>query len=149
MDETMEETIEYEQWEKEPGEDRFERYLDLLYRYLDDFISGDVLKRDLRYCFKKGRIVGASHGDRLVGAVAGVYTPFFEKFHIAHIAVEEEYQGRGIGSELTERVIPKDMDAAVHLNRGNPDIERFYEKLGFEPTHTRFKRTGEDGKPSD
>lgn len=142
--------VEYRTIEGDVSEDTLELYLDLLHTYLSKFISREALRSDLQYCFQNGRVVGAYLESELIAAVAGVYTPFFDKFHIAHIAVVEDHQGRGIGEELTKKVIPDDTGASVHLNKGNPGIEEFYEKMGFEATHTRFKRsTGEDKKPSD
>ncbi|MGM0405978.1 MAG: GNAT family N-acetyltransferase [Thermoplasmatota archaeon] len=127
----------------------FEEYADLLHHYLQEFISKEALKEDLHQCFEKGRVVGVYHENSLIGAAVGIYTPFFEKFHIAHLAVEEEYQNRGLGAELIKRLIPEDIGASVHLNKDNTGLERFYEKLGFKPTHTRFKKMSEGSKPSD
>lgn len=127
-------------------------YVAILHRYLDEFISKDALRKDVEFCFQQGRVIGAYRNKKLIGAVVGVYTPFFGKFHIAHLAVEKEYQDKGIGSELVESVIPEEESASVHLNEDNPGIERFYRKLDFKPTHTRFKRSaGKDSevKPSD
>lgn len=126
------------------------KYFDLLYEYLKQFISRETLEEDVEYCFENGRVIGAYLNDNLIGAVSGVYTPFFDKFHIAHLAVEEEYQGKGIGSDLVNKIIPEDKGASVHLNLENLDLEKFYENLNFEPTHTRFKKTtGKNKKPSD
>jgi len=126
------------------------KYLDLLYEYLKQFISRETLEEDVDYCFKNGKVLGAYLNDTLIGAVSVVYTPFFDKFHIAHLAVEEEYQGNGIGSKLVNKIIPEDKGASVHLNIDNPGLERFYKNLDFEPTHTRFKKTtGKYKKPSD
>ncbi len=132
--------------------ERKEDYLNLLHGYLEEFISEDALKEDLEYCFQEGRVIGAYHEERLIGAAAGVHTPFFDKFHIAHLAVEEEFQGKGIGSRLVEEVVPENASASVHLNVDNPGLEEFYEKLDFQLTHKRFKKsTSKNGefKPSD
>ncbi len=126
--------------------------LQLLHEYLHQYISEEALKEDIEYCFEKGEVIGAYHERELIGAVVGTYTPFFDKFHIGHIAVEEEFQGLGIGKRLTEKIIPKGKGATVHLNIGNPGVENFYEKMGFENTHKRYKKTAEDVsdvKPSD
>lgn len=131
-------------------QEKFKRYVDLFYKYLNQFISKEALEEDVRYCFENGRVMGAYLDDNLIGAVAGTHTPFFDKFHIAHLAVEEEHQSQGIGSKLVKKVIPKDTGASVHLNIDNPKIERFYNKLGFKKTHNRFKKTlKKDTKPSD
>lgn len=147
------EEIKYVKIEEEEVElDELERYVELLHRYLNEFISESSLREDVEYCFEKGRAIGAYHEDRLIGAVVGVQTPFFDKFHIAHIAIDEKYQDQGIGTELTERVIPEDKGASVHLNTDNPGIEKFYEKMGFQLTHKRLKKSVKESsefKPSD
>ncbi len=147
------EDITYERMDEEPiDEQEIEDSLDLLYQYLREFISKGALEEDLRYCLEKGRVIGAYHDQKLIGAVAGVHTPLFDKFHIAHIAVEKRFQGKGIGKKLTEKIIPSETGATVHLNIDNPRIEKFYQNLGFKLTHKRFKRPAKkdsDFKPSD
>ncbi len=145
--------IRYKRIDGEPIDDQeVEMSTELLHGYLKEFISKDALKKDVEYCFKQGRVCAAYHGEELIGVVVGVKTPFFDKFHIGHIAVKKEFQGKGIGSELTEMVIPDQTGASVHLNMGNPETENFYKKLGFKQTHKRFKRASKkenDVKPSD
>ena len=142
--------IKYILYEDIESDEKFNDIAYLLHRYLHKFISEDALREDLSYCIKKGRTMVAFYEEELIGAVTGVYTPFFDKFHIAHLAVEEKFQGQGIGSELVERVIPEDMSPSVHLNTDNPGIEDFYKKLGFQATHIRYKRIrSKEQKPSD
>ncbi|MFO7791786.1 MAG: GNAT family N-acetyltransferase [Candidatus Saliniplasma sp.] len=143
--------INYILYEDEnPDEKTFDDLANLLHSYLYKFISEEALREDIRYCIKKGRTMAAYHEGELIGAVTGVYTPFFDKFHIAHLAVEEKFQGRGIGSELVERVVPEDTSPSVHLNTDNPGIGEFYKKLGFQATHIRYKRIrSKEQKPSD
>ncbi len=146
----MEPEINYKRIDGE--KEKIEEALELLHTYLNEFISRGSLKKDIEYCFKNGRVFAAFHENKIIGVVVGVSTPFFDKFHIGHIAVEKEYQGKDIGTTLTEKVIPKDSGASVHLNIDNPDIEKFYKKMGFMETHKRFKRPSknkEDFKPSD
>ncbi len=136
----------------EEGKDQIHEVLQLLYDHLQTFISEDALKDDIIYCFEKGRVIGAYHEDELIGAVVGTYTPFFDKFHIGHIAVEEKFRGLGIGKKLTEKIIPDKSGVSVHLNIDNPGIEKFYKKMGFRQTHKRFKKPAKensDAKPSD
>jgi len=145
--------IEYKSIDGGPiDKEMMKESIELLHHYLNEFISREALEKDVEYCLKKGKAIAAYHEEELIGIVVGVYTPFFDKFHIGHIAVEDDFQGRGIGSELTERVIPEDIGASVHLNMGNPEVEEFYGKMGFQQTHKRFKRPSEkdiDLKPSD
>ncbi len=145
--------IEYVTYEnEEANEEQIDPFVELLHGYLNGFISEAPLRRDVIYCFEKGRAAAAYHEGRLIGAVVGVKTPFFDKFHIAHIAVEENYRHRGIGKELTKRVIPEEASASVHLNVGNPEIKSFYKELGFTLTHERLITGLSDDsskKPSD
>ncbi len=144
--------IEYRRIDGKPTEKKIKKSVDLLHQYLNEFISRDALEKDVEYCFDKGRVVAAYHEGELVGVVVGVQTPFFDKFHIGHIAVKERFQGKGVGTKLTEKVIPEDVGASVHLNMDNPEVEKFYEKMGFEQTHKRFKKPSKktsDFKPSD
>ncbi len=147
----LKDKIEYRLIEdNEIGLEEKRKYFDLLYEYLKQFISRDTLEEDVEYCFENGRVMGAYLNNTLIGAVSGVYTPFFDKFHIAHLAVDEKFQGNSIGSELVNKIIPEGKGASVHLNLDNPGLERFYENLDFEPTHARFKKTtGNNKKPSD
>ncbi len=133
-----EELVYVDAHETEP--EKMDEYVKLLYSYLHHYISEEELRGDVKYCFEKGRVVGAYEGKRLVGAVAGAYTPFFEDFHIAHLAVETSHRKMGIGLELMERVVPEGKSASVHLNVENPSIQRFYEHIGYRPTHIRFRK---------
>ncbi len=145
--------IEYKRIDGKPTEkQKIKKSVDLLHEYLHEFISREALEKDVRYCFEDGRVIAAYHESELIGVVVGVYTPFFEKFHIGHIAVEERFQGEGVGTKLTEKVIPEEVGASVHLNMVNPEVEKFYEKMDFEQTHKRFKKSSKedsDLKPSD
>lgn len=121
-------------------EEKIERYTELLHRHLGTYISKEELSADIMFCFHNGKAMGAYLDGELIGAVVGVYTPFFQKFHVAHLAVEQKYRRDGIGRELMERVVPEGMDVSVHLNRENPETLRFYEKIGFSKTHLRFQK---------
>lgn len=120
---------------------KIEEYIGLLYDNLQRYISRDELAHDLYFCLEKGRIIGAYQEEELIGAAAGTYTPFFDKFHVAHLAVDLKHRRKGIGADLMDRLVPKDMDASVHLNIENPIIESFYKSIGYELTHKRFKKT--------
>ncbi len=120
--------------------EKIEDYIDLLYRHLCKYISIDELREDVIYCFDNGRAIGAYKDNKMIGAVVGVYTPFFKKFHVAHLAVESDLRRQGLGHELMERVVPEDTTPSVHLNMENPDTRRFYENIGYVKTHVRFQK---------
>ncbi len=120
--------------------DKIEDYIDLLHRHLCHYISKEELREDVIFCFDNGRALGAYKDDEIIGAVVGVYTPFFKKFHVAHLAVEPTFRRKDLGNELMERVVPEDMSPSVHLNMENPDTRRFYENIGYVKTHVRFQK---------
>ncbi len=120
--------------------EKVEDYIDLLHRHLRKYISKEELREDVIYCFDNGRAIGAYEDNKMIGAVVGVYTPFFKKFHVAHLVVEPDRRRQGLGHELMERIVPPDMEPSVHLNMENPDTRRFYEKIGYVKTHVRFQK---------
>ncbi len=121
-------------------ENDIREHIELLYSHLKVYISREEITGDILFCFENGRVMGAYIEDELVGAVVGVYTPFFEKFHVAHLAVLDEHRKKGIGKELMERIVPEGTDVSVHLNQENPDTMKFYERIGFNKTHLRFQK---------
>ncbi len=121
-------------------DEKSDKYVELLHSYLHHYISEEELRSDVEFCLQEGRVMGAYDGDHMIGAVAGVYTPFFEDFHVAHLAVEKRYRKQGIGLELMERVVPEGYSSSVHLNVENPEIQQFYEHIGYRATHIRFRK---------
>ncbi|MFO7991157.1 MAG: GNAT family N-acetyltransferase [Thermoplasmata archaeon] len=119
---------------------KVEKYIDFLYDNLQRYITREEMAKDVYFCLENGRIIGAYDEDEMIGAAVGVYTPFFDKFHIAHLAVDIKHRRKGIGEDLMERIVPKDMDASVHLNIENPITESFYKSIGYELTHKRLKK---------
>ncbi len=119
-------------------QDKKKEYFELFYSHLHHYISKKELKEDVLYCFEKGRVLAAYNKDRMVGAVCGVRTPFFDSFHVAHLAVEEDFRGKGIGGELMDRIVPTGSNASVHLNVENEETQRFYKHIGYVSTHIRF-----------
>lgn len=117
-----------------------EDYVNLLHTYLHHYISREELRYDVEYCFEKGQVIGVYLGEDLIGAAAGVYTPFFKDFHITHLAVDENHRKKGVGQELVERVVPEGVSSSVHLNVENPESRRFYEHIGYRFTHIRFRK---------
>ena len=85
----------------EIAQEKFQRYVDLFYKYLNQFISKEALEEDVRYCFENGRVIGAYLDDNLIGAVAGTHTTFFDKFHITTCAAAILATGTLYGEQLT------------------------------------------------
>jgi [ribosomal protein S18]-alanine N-acetyltransferase len=79
--------------------------------------------------------LGAVEGSRLVGYV--INSRYVDAWHVMNVAVDPDYQRRGIGTRLLERLFEL---TAGHERRGytlevrvsNLDAIALYEKLGFE-----------------
>ncbi len=63
---------------------------------------------------------------------------------IESVRVAPEHQGNGVGAAMMRWAIERAQErgcALVQLmsDRNRPDAHRFYERLGFTPSHTCFK----------
>ena len=84
--------------------------------------------------------LGAVEGERLVGYV--INSRYVDAWHVMNVAVDPDYQRRGIATRLLERLFEL---TATDGRRGytlevrvsNADAIRLYEKLGFERRGTR------------
>lgn len=60
------------------------------------------------------------------------------------VRVREDLRNRGFGARLMEWVIARSRERGCHLiqltsNQARVDARRFYERLGFKPTHVGMK----------
>jgi [ribosomal protein S18]-alanine N-acetyltransferase len=79
--------------------------------------------------------LGAFDGDKLVGYI--VNSRYVDAWHIMNVAVDPDYQRRGIATRLLERLfeLTGDDDGrgyTLEVRVSNRDAIRLYEKLGFE-----------------
>lgn len=89
----------------------------------------------LEYLLEEGCNFVAGAGDRVVGHV--VYTPTDARVPELAVFVHQDYQNRGIGTELCRHVVATaaaaDRDALVlQVKPGNTPAIRMYDTLGFE-----------------
>ena len=103
-------------------------------------LSGDVeqLGEALRAC---AEVVTAWAGDECIG-VARLLSD--RRFHgvILGVAVRPNRQGRGVGSELVQRLISTNADLIYHLWTHTHRFS-FYGRLGFKPDETAMERPKE------
>jgi GNAT superfamily N-acetyltransferase len=64
---------------------------------------------------------------------------------IESVHVHPDHRGRGIGSVLVRDAVSRARSLGCYRvqltsNRARPEAHRFYERLGFEPSHVGFKR---------
>ena len=79
--------------------------------------------------------LGAFEGERLVGYI--VNSRYVDAWHVMNVAVDPDYQGRGIATRLLERLFELTADDdrrgyTLEVRVSNVDAIRLYEKLGFE-----------------
>jgi ribosomal-protein-alanine N-acetyltransferase len=79
--------------------------------------------------------LGAFEGEQLIGYV--VNSRYVDAWHVMNVAVDPGYQGRGIATQLLERLF--ELTTAdgrdgytLEVRVSNADAIRLYEKLGFE-----------------
>lgn len=76
-------------------------------------------------------IIGAYHGKELVG-IARALTDFSYCCYLSDLAVAREFQRRGIGRELVERVKARVGDRSMLLLLSSPDAMSYYPTIGLE-----------------
>jgi ribosomal protein S18 acetylase RimI-like enzyme len=75
--------------------------------------------------------VSAWHGERLVG-IARSLTDFTYVAYLADLAVDAEYQRRGIGERLIEETKRRLGDECMIVLLAAPKANDYYPRLGFE-----------------
>lgn len=106
--------------------DAFPEYTESVRKF---FSSGDYLRRMMESYFR----FGAFDGDKLVGYVLA-QKPFGGVVFVVWIAILPEFQGRGIGKSLMQKIEEVVKPFGVHNLQLNADAKNlsFYEKLGYE-----------------
>ena len=79
--------------------------------------------------------LGAFEGDELVGYI--VNSRYVDAWHVMNVAVDPDYQRRGIATRLLERLFEltagdDGRGYTLEVRVSNGDAIRLYEKLGFE-----------------
>jgi ribosomal-protein-alanine N-acetyltransferase len=84
--------------------------------------------------------LGAFEGDRLVGYM--INSRYVDAWHVMNVAVDPDYQRRGIATSLIERLFELTHDDerrgyTLEVRVSNEDAIRLYRKLGFQPRGIR------------
>jgi ribosomal-protein-alanine N-acetyltransferase len=79
--------------------------------------------------------LGAVEGEQLVGYV--INSRYVDAWHVMNVAVDPDYQGRGIATRLLGRLFELTADDGrrgytLEVRVSNADAIRLYERLGFE-----------------
>jgi len=89
-----------------------------------DVMQGMVENADL--------IITAWEESRLIG-ISRTLTDFWNVAYLADLAVDQDYQKRGIGTELVEKTRQALKPTCSIVLLSAPDANEYYPKIGFEP----------------
>ncbi len=106
--------------------DRIHAYL--VHSYWAKDIPFDIAERSI----VNSTVVGAFDGDKQIG-FARLVTDTATFAYLADVYVEEEYSGRGIASEMVERLqaLPE-LQMVRHWTLATRDAQPLYAKLGWK-----------------
>ena len=76
-------------------------------------------------------VVAVSSEEKVIGFISAI-SDGVSCAYIPHLEVLPEWQGKGIGSELVRRMVRKLKDLYMIDLICDQEIQRFYERLGFE-----------------
>ena len=91
----------------------------------------DDLERITQMVKHANLIVCACDGKRLVG-LARAITDFCFCCYVSDLAVDQEYQGKGIGKELMKKVKEALSDQVMIILLSLPGVHSYYPHLDFE-----------------
>ena len=96
------------------------------------------------------RLIVADQAGDVVGCMQLTVIPHLTftggtRLQIEGVRVKESHRGRGIGAAMIEWAVAYGHAQRCHVvqltsNRDREDALRFYQELGFEPSHIGFKR---------
>ena len=82
-------------------------------------------------------IITAWDGTKLVG-IARALTDFSYCCYLSDLAVDQDYQKRGIGKTLIECIKEKISDEVALILLSAPEAMEYYPKVGFDPIDNGF-----------
>lgn len=91
----------------------------------------DDLPRLAKMLKNANLVIGAYSGGRLVG-IARALTDFCYCCYLSDLAVAKEFQRRGVGRELIDRVRERAGNQAMLILLAAPEAMGYYSKAGFE-----------------
>ncbi|MDD4614773.1 MAG: GNAT family N-acetyltransferase, partial [Caldisericia bacterium] len=71
------------------------------------------------------------------------FDKFFPKYHLSYIATKKDIKGRGIATQLMEKVIEvTNGDLTLHVEIDNKRAIKLYEKMGLQKKYYRMYYKG-------
>jgi len=126
-------------------------YREFLHK-LDDWLIQfsdpmEEIEEAVENAFNHGYVLGAYYRGVLSGIAVVSRTrfhTFFPQYHLSYIATRQGTEGRGIGTELLEKVIELTRgDLSLHVEVDNERAIMLYQKMGFKKKYFRMLYQGE------
>ena len=123
------------------GRTRETRGEDVAKPYLDAFAA---IERDPNHVLAIGEVDGRIAATLLLSFLPGLSRRGAWRAQIEAMRVARPWRGQGLGQKMLDWAIEQARSRGcdlVQLTSDNrrPDAHRFYERAGFEPSHTGFK----------
>ena len=104
----------------------------------------DAIDRDPNHLLLVAELERRPVGSFQLSFIPGVSRKGAWRGQIESVRIHPEYRNRGLGSAMMEWAVEHCRERGCGLvqltsDRQRSDAHRFYEKLGFSPTHTGFK----------
>ena len=94
-------------------------------------------------------LVVAEMDERVIGTLQMTILPYLtyqggERAQIEAVRVDKEFRDQGVGAKMIEWAVQKAQAEGCHLvqlttDKKRPEALKFYERLGFRPTHEGMK----------
>jgi threonine synthase len=126
----------------------FREFLNKLDDWLIQFSDPlEEIEEAVENAFHHGFVLGAYFQGMLSGIAVVSKTrfkTFFPQYHLSYIATRKGVKGRGIATELLDKVIDLAKgDLSLHVEVDNERATKLYEKMGFQKKYYRMLYQGE------
>lgn len=126
----------------------YRRFLMKLDDWLIEFSDPlEEIDEAVENAFTRGFVLGAFFQGILAGIAIVSRTrfdTFFPKYHLSYIATKKDIKGRGIATELLQKVIELSKgDLSLHVETDNERAIKLYEKMGLRKKYYRMMYEGE------
>jgi threonine synthase len=124
--------------------DNLGRLIDILDRWLEDFSDPkEEILEAVENALNNGYVLAALMNGGLVGLCVlstMELDTFFPRYHLAYIAADERYEGRGVATLLIEKAVEvSNGNLSLHVERDNDKAIRLYKKMGFDIKYHRMQ----------
>ncbi len=122
-----------------PYEKFIQKLDDWLVQFSDPF---DEIEEAVTNAFESGYVICA-YDENILNGIAIIsrsnFDTFFPRYHLSYIATKKDVKGRGIATQLIQKVIDTTGgDFSLHVETDNPRAIKLYEKMGLERKYFRM-----------